>query len=465
MTTASVGRLAETLSPIRTTTDAIHLDSFSHDAWPLQVKLAQVEEHQHRPDIIAFATSEEDVRTVVRAASNEGVAVTARGLGSSVTGQPLPSRGGLILDLSGITGDAEIDDFNLLVTVGAGWNGGELEALLAARGYTLGHSPQSLHRSSVGGWVATMASGQLSSLYGGIEDLVVSFDVVLADGSQVSVGNIPRAAMGPDLKHLFIGAEGTLGIITRVTFRMARIAEMEIDEAFRFPTLESALDMVRTVAQSHVKPALVRLYDNAEARHVLSDDHFGDALLFVSSHGEETSTRAAHEWLRNLALKSGGESMGSPPVHRWKAKRFDFSSVENILAREGGFAETIELAHSWSEIRPLYDALRQDLCPLADNVWGHFSHMYPHGASLYIILSGQLDTDREAAERLRLIWSTAMTTALSQGAVLSHHHGAGLARNEYIERSNAPVTSLLRRIKWALDPADVLNPGKLGLIK
>ena len=155
------------------------LDAYSHDSWPLQTKMAMVGYHEFRPDVVVFAKSTAEVVHVLKIARNFKMPVTTRGLGSSVTGQPLPQSGGIVLDVSGITGPVDLSENDLTVTVGAGWRGGDLEDLLRKSGHTLGNSPQSLYRSTVGGWVATRESGQLSSKYGGIEDLVIGLEVHL----------------------------------------------------------------------------------------------------------------------------------------------------------------------------------------------------------------------------------------------------------------------------------------------
>lgn len=439
------------------------LDAYSHDSWPLQTKMSMASRHELRPEAVVFARSTEEVVRAIKVASTAGIPVTTRGLGSSVTGQPLPQFGGVVLDVSGLTGKPSISTLNLTVTAGAGWNGGDLEAVLREEGLTLGNSPQSLHRSTVGGWVATGASGQLSSRHGGIEDLLLGVEVVLADGSVCSIEAVPRSAMGPDLTALFIGSEGTLGVITSVTLRVSRLPETSLRDAFRFDDLAVALGFIREIAQSDTSPALIRLYDEDEARHVLGDpDHLG-ALAFVETQGPDPIAKASHAWYSELARASGGVGMGSSPVDAWADRRYDFSTVERILATPGGYAETIEVAHTWSRVGDLYDALKGALQPLANHVYGHFSHVYGQGTSLYIILLGSADDDETAIQRLEEIWRVAMETCKEQDAILSHHHGAGIARLPYIAEALGAGHSLLSKVKLALDPKRTLNPGKLGV--
>ncbi|PFG45087.1 alkyldihydroxyacetonephosphate synthase [Georgenia soli] len=453
--------LQDVVSADQLITATVELEPYSHDWWPLAAKKAQLDEHDHMPDIAVKVKAVDDVAAVLRYASKRGVPVTTRALGSSVTGQPLPSRGGILLDVTGLTGTPVIDAINHTVTVPAAVRGDDLEAYVREQGFTLGHSPQSLNRSSAGGWVATFATGQLSSRYGGIEDLVVGYTVVLADGRTVKLEARPRAAVGTDLRQIFIGSEGTLGVITEVVLKIFPVPETSIVEAFTLPSVRAGIDAIRTLAQSGLRPSLVRLYDETEARHATGRDDLGLPVLFLGNEGIDSVARAEHAAAIELIGDLGAKSLGAEPVEGWLGRRYDFSTVESYLNASGGYAETIEIAGRWSEIAAIYDALTGALAPLADEVLGHFSHIYNQGTSLYVILLGHTTDNRTAAERIEEIWKVAMTTTLANGGELSHHHGSGLARKPYIGLLDEGAASVARDLKRAFDPAGVLNPGKL----
>lgn len=220
---------------------------------------------------------------------------------------------------------------------------------------------------------------------------------------------------------------------------------------------------MREQVQRGPRPFLSRLYDEAEASHAMADPSVHAPVMFIGTQGSHAVAAAEMADLLSIADEVGTERLGPAPVDAWMARRFDFSSVENRLALEGGYAETIEVAHMWSRIEPFYTDMKAGLAPLADEVLGHFSHVYPQGTSLYLILFGQAETDIEALDRLHEIWRTAMAISLEHGAELSHHHGGGLARSPYARRSLGDSHLILRRIKRALDPESILNPGKLGL--
>jgi alkyldihydroxyacetonephosphate synthase len=400
------------------------------------------------------------VAALLRWASERQVPVTPWGLGSSVTGAPLALHGGVLLDLSGMSGLLAMGEIDLTVTAAAGTRAGELEKALNERGYSLNNSPQSLDRSTVGGWIATRETGQFSSRYGGIEDLVVTFTVVLADGTVVRLPDHPRAAIGPDLRHLFMGAEGTTGVVTEVTMRIFPLPDRLLLETIRFDRLDQGLTAMRLIMRAGLRPFLIRLYDQEEARHALGDPGFTGAAMFLGSEGPIAA--AAQE--RALQICAGGQRVGPGPAEAWMQRRYDFSTIENLLAEPGGYAETIEVAHYWSRIGELHARAKEALAPLADEVLGHFSHAYPQGTSLYLILLGRAGDDAEAERRIDAIWRAAMEVTVATGGALSHHHGVGIARLPWIRAALGDSAGVLDRVKAALDPAGVLNPGKLGLV-
>jgi alkyldihydroxyacetonephosphate synthase len=332
---------------------------------------------------------------------------------------------------------------------------------------TLNHSPQSLDRSTVGGWVATRATGQFSSRWGGIEDLVVSLTAVLSSGEVVETLFAPRAAAGPDLRQLFLGGEGAFGVVTDVTLKIAPLATTRCFETLVFPTVSSGLAAMRKIMQAGLRPFLLRFYDQDESRFAMHDPGFVGNAMFLGCEAISSAATAVVEAEQAacvaLCEAEGARRLGPAGATAWMGRRFDFSTVENLLAEPGGAAETIEVAHFWSEIENTYAALKAELAPYADHVLGHFSHAYPHGVSLYVILLGRA-ADAEAAEqRLTTIWERAMRVALREGAALSHHHGIGLARSPYMAEALGVGHTLLGRVKRALDPPGILGQGKLGL--
>jgi alkyldihydroxyacetonephosphate synthase len=447
-------------------TDAADLAAHGCDAWPVAIKRQLQGKTELSPEAVVYPRSAEQVASTLRWANDKGVPITPWGGGSAVTGAPLPLTGGISLDLLALNEILSIDEQNLTVTVQSGVMGGVLEDHLNALGYSLRHVPQSLAVSTVGGWVSTMATGQFSSRYGGIEHLVVSLQAVLPSGEIVNTMHVPRAALGPDLKRLFIGAEGTLGVVTEVTLKIFPHDVHQILEAVRFDAVEPGLDVMRLIMRRGLRPFLVRYYDQEEARHAMVDPEFTGCAMFLGFEGVETVAHAEYAEAMKICRAAGGRPVGPEPVLGWLERRFDFSAVENIVNSPSGVAETIEVANFWSGIHDTYIQLKTALAPYADEVLGHFSHVYEQGTSLYIILLRKPEEGKDAAGAERMlseIWDIANRIALDTGAAVAHHHGAGLARLPVIREALGSSMTLLEALKQALDPEATLCPGKLGL--
>jgi alkyldihydroxyacetonephosphate synthase len=447
----------------RIVSDGSDLLTYGRDESPDAVLRDRIGDHRYLPDIAACPTDAAGVAAVLAVARRHRIPVTPRGLGSSVTGQPLPQRKGIVLDLAGLVDEPRLDRVDLLVTVGAGMRGSDLEAWLNGVGLTLNHMPQSLARSSVGGWIATRATGQLSSRFGGIEDLVAGYDVLLVDGTRLSMGARPRAAVGPDLSGLFIGSEGTLGVVVQVTLKVFPLPEQKAYEAFLLPDISGGLAAMRAIMQAGIRPALLRFYDAEESGLLGVDLETGGCILFLGTECNDALVAAEHAAAVDLVEAAGGRTMGGQPVQAWLHNRFDFSAIEAAREVTGGFAETIEVASRWSVAEDLHFRLRDALTPLADGTLGHFSHAYHDGVSLYVIVIGRVADDAAALERLGEIWDIAMKVTLAMGGEVSHHHGIGIARSGLVPEALGERHALLRGLKAMLDPMGILNPGKLDL--
>ena len=250
-------------------------------------------------------------------------------------------------------------------------------------------------------------------------------------------------------------------MVTDVTLKMFPITEHRLYETVSFETIEAGLTAVRRIMRLGLRPFLVRLYDRDEARHLMRGEEAPGNILLIGFEGLEEVARP-NTLQESTFADPKVENTWSDPALAWMERRFDFSTVENLLEQPGGFAETIEVAHFWDGILRTYNELKEVLAPLSTEVLGHFSHVYLQGTSLYMILLGKVEDDAAAEERLMQIWDVAMNTCLERGAAISHHHGVGLARLPYIWELGTSKL-VLRRIKGALDPAGVLNPGKYGL--
>lgn len=461
---AYLADLRETLPAGAVSLDDADREHHAVDCWPVALKRRQQQGvGSTAPAAVVRPTMHDDVVNVVRLAGQHRVAVTPWGAGSSVVGQAIPEPDGISLDMGALDTVLEIDEENLLVRVQAGALGSDVEVLLNGRGYTLNFSPQSLYRSTVGGWVATRATGQFSSRWGGIEDALVALTAVLPTGEILATRPVPRAATGPDIKQLLVGAEGTLGVVTEVVLRMYPVAPSQLLETVLFADVASGLDGMQGIVQAGLRPFLLRLYDQEEARHALRDSRFEGAALMVGTEGIESVAVAELAAAHDICAGAGGAPAGPAGAEGWMSRRYDFSAIQEVLDRPGGIAETIEVSHTWTGIRETHRRLKEVLRPLAAEVLGHFSHAYPNGTSLYVIVLGDAASAADAEQRLLEVWKATMATCLQTGAAIAHHHGVGLARLPWLRQDVGSAIEVLDRIKQALDPAGIFCPGRLAL--
>jgi alkyldihydroxyacetonephosphate synthase len=442
-------------------TEPVVLAESSRDWWPLAMCWATDGEVAALADVVCRPSSAAEVAAVLAVCNAARVPVTAAAGRSGVLGGSVPVHGGVVVDLTALDGIVDVDRTSMVLDVRAGTFGTPLEEQLRAHhGVTVGHWPQSIDLSTVGGWLACRGAGQFSNRYGKIEDIVVGLDVVLADGRQISTGGPPRQAVGPDLNQLFVGSEGTLGVITGARLRLHAAPATTDRRAYGFGSFGDALDAMRRVVQRGAHPAVLRLYDPAEAaRSYQTPD--GTALLLAYDEGDDAAV--AHTLGVVADECTAADELDAALVDHWFEKRNDVAALEALTSR-GYVVDTMEVAGRWRDLPAIYDATVEALLGVPGTIAAsaHQSHSYVDGACLYFTFAGKVD----AAERTpyhRALWDAGQRAALTAGAALSHHHGVGLARGRYVAEALGPSFAVLEAVKQALDPNGILNPGKLGL--
>lgn len=455
---AALVALAATGAEVRTA--VVDRMEASRDWWPLAMAWALQGEVAAVAGAVVRPADADQVAAVLQVCAAHGLPVTAAGGRSGVCGASVPRHGGVVLDLTAMTGIVAIDDDALVLEVLPGTFGHELEADLRARGYTLGHWPQSIELSTVGGWLACRSAGQYSTRYGKIEQLVVGLEVVLADGRTIRTGGYPAGAAGPDMTQLFVGSEGTLGIITRAWLRLHPLPPAERRSAWSFPTFAAGLDACRRILRRGATPAVLRLYDEAESAR--SHGTRGVANLLVLDEGEAGLVDAGMAIVAEECERAGASPADVDLVERWVHHRNDVSALE-ALTRKGFVVDTLEVAAPWGALPALFDGVRAAMLavPHARAATCHLSHSYTDGACLYFTFAATPPAEEHEATYVAL-WDAGQRAALALGANLSHHHGVGLNRARFVREALGEAHDVLWAVKQALDPADLLNPGKLG---
>jgi alkyldihydroxyacetonephosphate synthase len=453
-----------TLGPGKVLTDAAILADRRHDYWMVSHLRDRLGEPAPAPLCVVRADSVADVQAVVRIAriaAATGAPLIPFGLGSGVVGGVITSPQSILLDMGGMNRTRFIDEANLLAGFDAGKNGLEAEQEVAAKGLTIGHWPQSIAVSSVGGWVATRASGQFSTAYGNIEDLIYAVEAVMPDGSLVTLGKGPRASAGPDLRHLLMGSEGTLGVITGVTLSLRRAAEARALSVFAAPDMAAGLEFQRQVIQSGWAPPVMRQYDERESGRLHADAR--DCTVLMVHEGPAGLVAAEKAAIDSLAGAAGLAGLPPSIAEHWLEHRNYVIAWDTILSRNI-VADTVEISATWDRIGGIYEAAVADLkaidgCLAAS---AHSSHVYRSGVNLYFTFAIGLPDPELMEAAYFAAWDAIMTATADGGGGVAHHHGIGRVRRDWLQADLGPDgVALLRRLKAALDPAGVMNPGVL----
>jgi alkyldihydroxyacetonephosphate synthase len=445
-------------------TDGRAVAEASRDWWPLAMHWARAGAVGTRGAVVVRPSSAPEVAGVLRICNDAVVPVTTVAGRSGVCGASIPVHGGVLLDMTRLTGIRGVDSTSRLVDVLPGTFGDVFEdTLRGEHGLTCGHWPQSMALSTVGGWLACRGAGQLSTRYGKIEDIVEGLDVVLADGSTLTTGGAPRAAVGPDLTQLFVGSEGTLGVIVGARLRAHAVPAAEQRAAYSFASFTDALDTMRRIVQRGATPAVLRLYDDAEAHrsYQTGDRH----LLLVLDEGDPIVVDAVLRIVDQECLppRGSGASADVELVERWWQHRNDVSALEALVSRDI-VVDTMEISASWAALPAIYEAARAAILavPHAMVASAHQSHSYIDGGCLYFTFAARPPVE-EVDACYRALWDAGQRAVLANGGALSHHHGVGLNRARFVADALDGGFGVLRDVKHALDPRGILNPGKLGL--
>lgn len=501
---AAVGMDAVSQSPTE-------LQTYASDLWPrMSIERLLGRLPETRPDAVIRPKSPEAVARVLAIAAESGVPVIAFGGGSGVCGGVVPVKGGLVVDVKRLNRLVSIDDVSLIAEVEAGINGQHLEEQLNERGLTLGHFPSSIMCSTVGGWIACRSAGQYSSLYGKIEDLVISLDVALPDGKVVSVDACRSHPGHPDWCQLLLGSEGTLGVVVKARLRVRPLPTSRRFAGFRFMELEEGMEAMREIMQSGLTPSVLRLYDpldtlinnfsamahggSLESRgkviEVFSNltdmasslgkgalkallsrpgffmqmvEHLPlGCMLIAGFEGEDRRVRDDLETAKEIVRRSLGRDLGPEPGEQWYRNRYSVSFKLTKVFGLGAFAETLEVAATWRDVPAVYHEVRRAIGGRVA-VMAHFSHAYREGCAVYFTVAGNSRRPEGLLSLYDWTVKTALEKALSVGAVASHHHGIGMMKRDFTEMDFRGCGTLFTAIKSGLDPLGVMNPQKIYL--
>jgi alkyldihydroxyacetonephosphate synthase len=441
------------------------------------------------PDGVAYPMSNEDVTDLIQYALRTGIHLIPYGGGTSVVGHidPIKSKTPILtVDMSRMNSLIDLDAQSSLATFGAGVSGPDLEARLRAHGYTLGHFPQSFEYSTLGGWVATRASGQQSLRYGRIEKLFAGGRLATPLGELI-LPSFPASAAGPDLREMVLGSEGRLGILTEACMRISPIPEREDFHAVFFPDFLHGVEAIRQILSAGLSLCMLRLSTSNETTTTLAlagHENLigalerllairglgeGKCMLLLGFSGKSILVRTNRNEALNITSKLDGVHIGKTFGDQWHKNRFRTPYLRNTLWEMGYGAESLETAIEWGNIPQMVEqiqaAIHNSMSTFGErvHVFSHLSHVYPYGSSVYTTFIFRLASEPdEILTRWHSMKSAASNAITALGGTISHHHGVGLDHLPYLAAEKGALgMAAISTLCHQFDPKGIMNPGKL----
>jgi len=442
------------------------------------------------PDGVALPATLDEVRELLKFADDHDAVVIPYGGGTSVVGHlavPQSARPVLSLSLERLNRLLTIESDNRLAVFEAGSRGPQIEQQLNSKGFTLGHYPQSFEYSSLGGWVVTRSSGQLSRHYGRIEDLFAG-GIVLTPRGILNLPPFPASAAGPDLRQILLGSEGKMGVLVNVVVKISRLPEKDVVYGVFFPSWEHGQKAVQTLAQTDSGFSMVRLSNPSETTtnlalagrerqisfvkrylHLRGIPAEGFCMCLLGFTGSRATAAAARRAAFSIVRRQKGVYIGQPMGRAWKKNRFRSAYLRNTLWDLGYAVDTLETAVTWEKVTPTMQAIEKTihdaLAPGNErvHVFSHLSHVYPCGSSIYTTFIFRLSEDpRKSLDTWLRIKQAASRTIVAAGGTISHQHGIGSDHREYLPAEKGEIgVAMLQKVFDHLDPDRRMNPGKL----
>jgi alkyldihydroxyacetonephosphate synthase len=463
-----------------------------------------------RPQAVVWPKSTQEVAQILKWAVRTKTPIIPYGGGSGVSGGVIPLHGGITVDMKKMDTVESVDPKTHTAVVQTGIIGQHLEEALNRQGWTMGHFPSSLMSATLGGYIAARSAGQLSSRYGKIEDMVEALEVVLPSGRVISLGGKVPAYPRLDPRGIFVGSEGTLGVVTRARIKVVPYPEHAVYRGISFNRLDDAMHTMRRIMQSGLRPSVIRLYDPLDSlllqwgnskekqsqfsvsnlvtklffpsflykkishktfQQILQRPFLADqviqrlpieALLILGFEGDEDVIEEEMNVAKHLCKEVISRDLGEEPGLHWLKHRYSVSFKMPALLADGNFVDTIEVATTWEKLPNLYHSVHKAIGSDA-LVLAHFSHAYHEGCSIYFTVVGREPKKDKELKRYDRVWDHAMQTCLKNGATISHHHGIGLLKGKYLPKELGDLFALFQDLKDKLDPHNIMNPGKMGL--
>jgi alkyldihydroxyacetonephosphate synthase len=448
------------------------------------------------PDVVVYPGSEDEVVRIVHVALTGNAVVVPFGGGTNISGSlEAPrdeSRPVISVDMGRMSSVLDIDEVSRLARIQTGALGPDIERHLNAKGWTLGHFPDSFNHSTLGGWIATRSSGMQSDKYGDIADLTRAIRVVTPNGLLVT-RPVPSASTGPSVREMILGSEGRLGIITEATVHVHRIPEKRQIYGYLFQDWSRGLKAMAAIAESDAAPSVTRISDPGETRFYFATrreeglagraksaiskvylqqikrfDVHRMCLSFVGYEGSVEHVKNQKRVVDGIVSRYGGLCVGTGPGELYDRKKFDTPYIRDFLLDRGALADVSETSGPWSQLEHIYDGVMQRARSAFDkiNVKGyimcHQAHSYHSGACLYFTFAFRPSDETRSLEQYDVVKGGIQQAFIDLGGTLSHHHGVGVEHAPWLSQDiSAAGVGMIRSLLDGVDPGHNFNPGKI----
>jgi alkyldihydroxyacetonephosphate synthase len=453
-------------------TDPSEMTAQSVDVWWISRFWQASDSAIPRPFAIIFPETKEQISQLVKFCNQNRVPFIPRGGGAGDAGGSMPITGGIVVDLKRMDKILALNERSLTVRAQTGIIQKHLEEYLNQRGYTMNHLPASINTSTLGGFISTNGTGVLSSKYGKMTDLVHQLEVVLPDGSIFESLPVRLHSTGPDYSRLFIGAEGTLGIVVEAVCKIYPLPEKQSFRAYLLAGLSQGIEAGRQIMVNGLQPCLLRLYDEKDTQHILMKQ-FGleqeGCILLMGFDGLNKLVDVHEEVAMEILDRTGGRDLGEEPALAWWENRYRSYYPPNDYIYYPWMTAVLDTVAPYERIEAIYLAMKS---AVEDGFkeWNaefhaHFSHWYDWGTSFYpsFLIKEYPQDQREALHLFNQVIDRAVGISIANGGVINEHHGIGIRFGRLMPQVYGDRYDLARAIKHALDPNAIMNPGKLGL--
>lgn len=431
------------------------------------------------PLAIVYPFSAEEVDSILSFCNEHGINVIPRS-GNTATEGGLENwkEKTIVVDGSKMDKIIKIDTYNMQATAQTGVKLQTLEDELRKLGYTTGHSPQSKPVAQMGGLVATRSIGQFSTLYGGIEDMVVGLECVFPEGGITRIKNVARRSGGPDIRHIVIGNEGTLCYITEVTVKIFKFyPDNNAFHGYLVEDMETGLNVLREVMVNGFRPSVARMYSEEDARQHFSHFYKDKCVLIFMAEGPSGIVEATNDAIEEAVEKFGSKILEKVDPSlietwfnnlNWEQSAID-NEVQDMVEKSAHDGFTTEISADWETVIKIYNNVMHRVRTEFDRaddltmLGGHSSHSYINGTNMYFVYNYEINCSPED-EMLTYhhpIHEIIIEETLKLGGSMCHHHGIGKYRSEWTTDEHGSAYYILEKLKETYDPKGIMNFGTI----